>query len=106
MQLPTHEMEMSYDYRQVVTWLRTTSAKILGKNLIIPENEKGIIFATLAWFLRDEVVAKEMDFDLNKGIMLSGPIGCGKTTLFRLMRHLPSCRKNFAMVSTLSLIHI
>lgn len=100
MQLPTHEMEMSYDYRQVVTWLRTTSAKILGKNLIIPENEKGIIFATLAWFLRDEVVAKEMDFDLNKGIMLSGPIGCGKTTLFRLMRHLPSCRKNFAMVST------
>ncbi|UZX27779.1 AAA family ATPase [Riemerella anatipestifer] len=100
MQLPTKPIDMSYDYREVVTWLQKTGQTRLGKKFIIPENERGIIFGMLAWFLQDELVAKEMNIDLNKGIMLSGPIGCGKTTLFRLMRQLPSKRKSFGMVST------
>lgn len=95
---------MSYDYREVVTLLRNTGEKHLGKNFLIPENEKGIIFGMLAWFLQDELVAKEMKIDLSKGIMLSGPIGCGKTTLFKLMRKLPSGRKNFMMASTRQIV--
>ena len=42
-------------------WLRKCGRKHLGKNFIIPENEKGIIFGMLAWFLQDELVAKEMN---------------------------------------------
>ena len=103
MQLPTNPIEMSYDYREVVMWLRKCGRKHLGKNFIIPENEKGIIFGMLAWFLQDELVAKEMNIDLRKGIMLSGPIGCGKTTLFKLMGKIPSERKNFMMTSTAKL---
>lgn len=104
MQLPNHEIEMSYDYKQVVTWLRKADRKNLGKNFVIMENEKGIIFGLLAWFLQDELVAKEMNIDLNKGILLSGPIGCGKTTLFKLMRKMPSGRKNFMMASTRQIV--
>ena len=104
MQLPNHEIEMSYDYCEVVTWLRKTGRKHIGKNFVIPDNEKGIIFGMLAWFLQDELVAKEMNIDLNKGIMLSGPIGCGKTTLFNLMRKMPSGRKNFMMASTRQIV--
>ncbi|MEC5395259.1 AAA family ATPase [Bergeyella sp. RCAD1439] len=100
MQLPTKPIDMAYDYREVVAWLHKTGKNLLGKKFIIPENERGIIFGMLAWFLQDELVAQEMNIDLSKGIMLSGPIGCGKTTLFRLMRQLPSNRKNFGMVST------
>ncbi len=104
MQLPNHEIEMSYDYCEVVTWLRKTGRKHIGKKFVIPDNEKGIIFGMLAWFLQDELVAKEMNIDLNKGIMLSGPIGCGKTTLFNLMRKMPSGRKNFMMASTRQIV--
>lgn len=104
MQLPNHEIEMSYDYRQIVNWLRKTGRKHLGKNFVTPDNEKGIIFGMLAWFLQDELVAKEMNIDLDKGIMLSGPIGCGKTTLFKLMRKLPCGRKNFMMASTRQIV--
>ena len=58
----------------------------------------------LAWFLQDELVAKEMDIDLSKGIMLSGPIGCGKTTLFKLMQKFTSKRKSFPIVSTRQIV--
>ncbi|ODS90188.1 MAG: ATPase [Chryseobacterium sp. SCN 40-13] len=104
MQLPTNPIEMSYDYREVVMWLRKCGRKHLGKNFVIPENEKGIIFGMLAWFLQDELVAKEMDIDLSKGIMLSGPIGCGKTTLFKLMQKFTSKRKSFPIVSTRQIV--
>lgn len=104
MQLPNKEIEMSYDYKKVVNFLTETGGKFLGKNFYIPESERGIVFGILAWFLEDELVAKEMSIDLNKGILLTGPIGCGKTTLFKLMQKFPSKRKSFGIVSTRQIV--
>lgn len=104
MQLPTNPIETSYDYHEVVKWLRKTAKQYLGKNFEIPENERGIVFGLLAWFLEDDLVAGEMHIDLNRGIMLCGPIGCGKTTLFKLMQKFPSKRKNFAITSTRQIV--
>ncbi|MGX9987244.1 ATPase [Soonwooa purpurea] len=73
---------------------------LLGKAFQIPENERGIIFGILAWFLEDELVAEKMNIDLSKGILLSAPIGCGKTTLFKLMQNFPTKRKGFGIIST------
>ena len=95
---------MSYDYSKILEWLLKVGAEHLGKKFEIPENEKTIILSMLAWFLEDEILAKEMNIDLKKGIMLSGPIGCGKTTLFQLMRKLPKGRKNFMMASTRQIV--
>ena len=100
MLLPEHEIEVSYDYSNPISWLFKSGTHLLGKPYKIPETDRGIVFAMLAWFLQDESVAKEMNFDLNKGILLSGPIGCGKTTLFRLLQQLPPPGKKFAMFST------
>ncbi|WP_374362728.1 AAA family ATPase [Cloacibacterium sp.] len=45
-----------------------------------------------------------MDFDLQKGILLSGPIGCGKTTLFKLMQKFIGNKNKFGMVSTRQIV--
>ena len=104
MQLPTREIEMSYDYKKVVSFLIETAEKHLSKKFQIPKNEQGIIFAILAWFLEDELVAKEMNIDLKKGILLTGPIGCGKTTLLKLMQKIPTNRKNFGVYATRQIV--
>ncbi len=104
MKLPTEVIEMSYDYQKVVSQLVQNGEKLLGKRFHIPENERGIIFGILAWFLEDELVAEKMNIDLSKGILLSGPIGCGKTTLFRLMQNFPTKRKTFGIISTRQIV--
>ena len=38
-----------------------------------------------------------MNIDLNKGILLIGPVGCGKTSLMTLMRHIPQQERKFFM---------
>ena len=95
---------MSYDYQKVVSRLVQNGENLLGKKFHIPENERGITFGILAWFLEDELVAEKMNIDLSKGILLSGPIGCGKTTLFKLMQNFPTKRKGFGIISTRQIV--
>ena len=104
MKLPTEAIEMSYDYQKIISQLTQNGEKLLGKTFHIPENERGIIFGILAWFLEDELVAEKMNIDLSKGILLSGPIGCGKTTLFKLMQNFPTKRKGFGIISTRQIV--
>ncbi|WP_228410907.1 AAA family ATPase [Chryseobacterium taklimakanense] len=76
----------------------------MGKTFTISDDERGIIFGLLAWFLNDELVAEEMGIDLRKGILLSGPIGCGKTTLMKIMRQMPFNRRNYSVISSREIV--
>ena len=104
MQLPKREIEVSYDYRQVVMNFTKIAEEYLSRKFQIAENERGIIFGILAWFLQDDLIAKEMNIDLKKGLFLTGPIGCGKTTLLKLMQKFPSQRRSFRMFSTRQIV--
>jgi len=53
-----------------------------------------LIHKLLAYFLNDEKAAQSWNIDLQKGILLRGPVGCGKSSLMRLMRSIsPADRK-------------
>ena len=104
MNFPTPPIETRYDYYKIIPEFKKFASQYIGKNYLIPDEEKPIVFATIAWMLQDDLVAKEMDFDLQKGILLSGPIGCGKTTLFKLMQKFIGNKNKFGMVSTRQIV--
>ncbi|WP_366837314.1 hypothetical protein [Lutibacter sp.] len=45
-----------------------------------------------------------MGIDTNKGILLSGPVGCGKTSLMKLLPHLAPHKTNYEMVPTRNIV--
>ncbi|WP_277111472.1 AAA family ATPase [Chryseobacterium taklimakanense] len=102
--LPNRPIKMSFDYTLVINFLREKGSEAIGKNFTISNEERGIIFGLLAWFLNDELVAEEMGIDLRKGILLSGPIGCGKTTLMKIMRQMPFKRRNYNIISSREIV--
>lgn len=104
MNFPNTEIESRYDYYKIVPEFIKFASKFIGKKFVIPDNEKPIVFAILAWMLQDDLVANEMNFDLQKGILLTGPIGCGKTTLFKLMQSFTSTNQKFGIVSTRQIV--
>jgi len=57
----------------------------IGTICIYPEDHE-LVQKLLTWFLQDEQQAKQFNINLHKGILLTGPIGCGKTSLMSLMR--------------------
>jgi DNA replication protein DnaC len=53
----------------------------------------------IAYFMKDETAAALYGLNLDKGILLAGPIGCGKTSLLNLLRLLQPAESRFIMRS-------
>ena len=75
-----------YDFGKCLTFLETKGKQQYGKDFSIHQEDRQIIFKLLIYFIRDEETAAKLNLNLNKGILLSGPVGCGKTALMSLMR--------------------
>lgn len=82
------EIKSHYNYQEVIVWLEKKGVEIYGNHFKILETDYPIIFKLIAYFLKDETACFQFNIDLNKGILLSGPIGCGKTSLMNLMKFL------------------
>lgn len=52
---------------------------------VIPTDYE-IIFKLLIYFTNDKPNADKYNISLNKGILLSGPVGCGKTSLMNILK--------------------
>lgn len=65
---------------------------------IIPEDYEPV-HKLFTWFMQDEQQAQHFGINLHKGILLTGPIGCGKTSLMQLMRVLVPPQQRFGIKS-------
>lgn len=71
---------------------------LFGKNFRIYEEDRKILFKLCNYFIRDEVNCKKLNIDINKGVLLLGPVGCGKTSLVKLLRHIVPHHKPYIMI--------
>lgn len=94
-------MKNHYDYPEIIKWLEQKGKTDYGTQFHFREADKNNLSKLIAYYLKDEVVATLFDLDLSKGILLTGPIGCGKTSLMSLMKyvthrdnrfHIKTCR--------------
>jgi DNA replication protein DnaC len=82
------EIKSHYSYTEVINWLENKGIELYGNHFKIIETDYQIVYKLIAYFLKDEPTCFQYGINLNKGILLTGPIGCGKTTLMTLMKHL------------------
>jgi hypothetical protein len=79
--------QKTYDFGKCLAFLETKGKQQYGKDFSIHQEDRQIIFKLLIYFIRDEETAAKLNLNLNKGILLSGPVGCGKTTLMNLCKN-------------------
>jgi len=84
-----------YNYPEIISWLQTKGVELYGNHFKIQESDHPIIIKLIAYFLKDEITCFQLNIDLNKGIILSGPVGSGKTTLMNLMKALTPTEHKF-----------
>lgn len=80
------EMKSKHNYENALLWLEKWGKKQYGEHFKLHEEDKPILFKLLSYFLKDEPVATKLGINLQKGILISGPIGVGKTSIMNLMR--------------------
>lgn len=91
------EIKSHYNYPEVITWLQTKGQDLYGNHFQILETDHNLIFKLIAYFLKDELTCYQFGINLNKGILLSGPVGCGKTSLINIMKYLTPTEHKFSV---------
>jgi len=89
------EIKSNYNYTEIIVWLEKKGIELYGNHFKIYETDYLIIYKLIAYFLKDEATCFQYGIAINKGILLSGPVGCGKTSLLNLMKHLTPTEHKF-----------
>ncbi|MEO8772609.1 MAG: hypothetical protein ABI402_21110 [Ferruginibacter sp.] len=88
-----------FDYLTIWEFLQSKGIELYGKNFKLLEEDADLIIKLICWFIKDELQAKKLGIDLEKGILIVGPVGCGKTSLMNICRFLLSAEKRHSIKS-------
>src|SRR5690606_39603190 len=97
---PSKATSSRYDYNKVFGFLESKGKEQYGARFQLDAEDEAILLKLAAYFLRDEARCRQQDIRLDKGIMLTGPIGCGKTSLMHIMRFLTQPTNRYIVKST------
>lgn len=87
-------------FSEVTAYLQKFGRQTYGNHFTIIEEDYETIYKLLVYFYQDVKQAEKLNIKLHKGILLTGPIGCGKTTLMSLLRYIYSPEKQYIMLPT------
>lgn len=75
-----------YDYNDALQTVIVFGKELFGPKFQIFEEDRATILKLLCWFLQDEDVAPEEGLNLKKGVLLTGPVGCGKSAIMKIIQ--------------------
>jgi len=85
MSTKTNYIASPYDYHFMLQHVSKTGKDLFGRDFVIEDVDKPVINRLLSYFLKDKRVAESEGISLHKGILLVGPVGCGKTSILKIM---------------------
>ena len=96
--------QILYDFDKMLVYLNAKGKLLFGQKFKIYKEDRDILYKLCLYFIQDRIACKEFGIDIDKGILLSGPVGCGKTSLIRLLKHLVPHRKPYEVVPTRNIV--
>jgi len=96
--------QILYDFDKMLIYLDAKGKLLFGEKFKIYEEDRDILYKLCLYVIQDRKACKELGIDIDKGILLSGPVGCGKTSLIRLLKYLVPHRKPYAVIPTRNIV--
>jgi energy-coupling factor transporter ATP-binding protein EcfA2 len=90
---------MNFDFTKYLSFIEATGKKLYHPGFKVIADDYEIIYKLLVFILQDSTGAEKYNLSFRKGILLSGPVGCGKTSLMNIIRHLQPPENRFIMKS-------
>ena len=87
-----------YDFPKILIYLDAKGKMLFGEKFRIYDEDREVLLKLCYYFIRDKENCASYGIDVEKGILLSGPVGSGKTTLMKLLRHLVPLQRPYEMI--------
>ena len=93
----TFATKKSFDFEWCLRFFEKHGKAVYGDTFFIAPQEHETIYKLVVYFLNIPSEAKRLGMDLRKGLLITGPIGCGKTTWLNLMRAVPQPERSYIL---------
>ena len=77
----------NFSFPTSLQWMEERGKILFGDHFKIDPNDQPLIYKLLVYAIGDQENAAKHGINLKKGILLGGPIGCGKTSLMKLVNY-------------------
>lgn len=95
---------VEYDFQKILIYLDAKGKLLFGKHFKIYDDDRDIILKLCNYFVKDKKACEANEIDLDKGILLSGPVGCGKTSLMQLLKHLVPHQRPYSVIPSRNIV--
>lgn len=89
---------IDYDFSKVLNYFDAKGRSLFGEGFKIREEDRGTFLKLCSYMVKDFENCRKMEIDPDKGILLTGPVGCGKTSMMRLLRHLVPHKRTYEII--------
>lgn len=89
-----------YNFNKCLQFLWHIGRQKYGTSFRIYKEDVPILFRLLVYAIGDEENCARHNLDLKKGILLTGPVGCGKTSLMSLLPEFMYQEQRFTVKNT------
>ena len=93
-----------YDFPKILIYLNAKGKLLFGKGFKIYDDDHPIILKLCNYFVKDKEQCTKHNIDPDKGILLTGPVGCGKTSLMRLLHHLVPHQRPYIVIPARNIV--
>jgi len=76
----------NFSFPQSLEWLQKQGRFFFGDHFTIYPEDRDLIYKLLVYAIGDFENSERHNLSLKKGILLNGPVGCGKTTILTLIK--------------------
>ncbi|MGQ1787508.1 ATPase [Saccharicrinis sp. GN24d3] len=90
---------MHYSFPACLSWLENAGKKQFGEHFRVKAEDHKILYKLLVYAIGDKENMEKKGLSPDKGIMLSGPVGSGKTAIMSLLNHFLPSEKRYAVQS-------
>ncbi|WP_282017720.1 ATP-binding protein [Salegentibacter mishustinae] len=90
--------EVFYDFPLMLEYLQVKGKMLFGKEFQLYKKDEKLLFKLCNYIIADQEKCQKFDLDPTKGILLTGPVGCGKTSFLKLLRYLVPHQKEYQVI--------
>ena len=92
-------MRSHFNYQTIWHFLHNKGIELYGPSFSLQPTDAETILKLIVWFVQDKDQVENFELDLSKGILLLGPVGCGKSSLMNIFRFLLTADKRHSIKS-------
>lgn len=86
-----------YDFNKSLIYLEQMGKHHYGEHFVLYPEDKEILYKLIVYAIQDKENCEKHNISLDKGILLTGPVGCGKTTLMHLIKYFMPAKQGYVL---------